>query len=60
MCDAFSFERGRILFEKADIYPDFFNEARSKTAEHTIDERAGKSFYQKNEKTQKLKKSEEN
>ena len=60
MCDIFSCGRGRILREDTDLYSRAFSQARSKTAEHNIYERSKNSLADENEKTQNLKKTEEN
>ncbi len=60
MFDGINFERGKSLFDDEEAYSKFFSVGRSETAEHNIYERAGMSFCQADEKTQKLKKSEEN
>ncbi len=53
MCDIFSFSRGKILSEGQNFYDRAFPETRSKTAEHNIYERAGKSLVRKNVKPRK-------
>ena len=60
MCDGFSSGRGKILFEAQSFYEKAFTEARSKTAEHNMYERSGKSLDRKNEKNQKSTETEEN
>ncbi len=60
MNDIFTFTRGKILLDTEDIYGRVFSEARSKTSEHNIYERAGKSLGSENGKTQKSTKTNEN
>ena len=48
------------MFEDADLYGRAFPEARSKTTEHNIYERSKIYLDDVTEKTQKLKKIEEN
>lgn len=60
MYDIFSHGRGRVLFEDTDLYGRAFPEARSKTTEHNIYERSKIYLDDETEKTQKLKKIEEN
>lgn len=60
MCDGFSSSRGKILFDSEDICCKIFSSQRSKTAEHNIYERSKSYYGRENEKSQKLKKIEEN
>ncbi len=60
MNDFFSDGRGKALFEEPDLYGSFFFGARSKTAEHNIYERSKTGLAEKNEKNQKLKKTDGN
>ena len=60
MCDIFFERRGRILLQDIDLYSKVFSESGSKTSEHNIYERAGKSFDKGDEKTQKQAQIKEN
>ena len=59
MDDIFSFSRGRALSEEQNFYDRAFPEARSKTAEHNIYERSGKSFDEKMKNLENQRKSKE-
>ena len=60
MKEAFGCQRGKELFSVLQSYTDILSEVRSKSKEHSPSERSGIYSLPENEKTQKLKKTEDN
>lgn len=60
MSDGFFFERGRLLFDLNGTYDPMMSGERSKSAEHSADERSKNIYGIDFENSQNLKKNSEN